>query len=253
MYLNRITFTGADDTIAPRDLLRISELYPFVEWGILFHQNHSGTPRYPSLEWVNRLMEEVDHSWAKNRTRPKLCAHLCGQMSRDVLAGDPSFLESEAMGMFQRVQLNGWSEQCAADNIDLRPLAHIEPYRFYILQVKNAQAIDAVRDWQFRVGNLHVLFDQSAGRGILPEEWPEPNTSLYFGYAGGLTPGNVVRQVEKMAEVTSFLNFFIDMESGIRSVEDGSDYFDTAKVMAVIDQLKPNLGHLLTPKGKWTK
>ena len=44
--------TGADDSVDPKELFRISEKYPFVEWGILFSKSATGRYRYPSKEWI---------------------------------------------------------------------------------------------------------------------------------------------------------------------------------------------------------
>ena len=38
MTLNRVTITGADDFTEPKDLVELSEEFPFVEWAILLSQ-----------------------------------------------------------------------------------------------------------------------------------------------------------------------------------------------------------------------
>src|SRR5262245_5353667 len=85
--LDRVTFTGADDSIEPEDLAEISKQYPFVEWGILFSKSQQGTPRCPSERWLRKFAAVMIQNPAA-----QLSAHLCGRWVREfVLNGDYSF------------------------------------------------------------------------------------------------------------------------------------------------------------------
>ena len=60
MKLDRVTITGADDSVDPLQLRALSLEFPFVEWGILV--SHSNTictsypkPRFPSPKWIADL------------------------------------------------------------------------------------------------------------------------------------------------------------------------------------------------------
>src|SRR5678815_1000900 len=101
--LDRVTLTGADDSTDIKALLALAEEHPFVEWGLLFSVSHQGQPRYPSREWVERLMEEMPEDL-------KLSAHVCGRMVRDfVLRGAaPTGLFDwlQTIDIFERWQLN---------------------------------------------------------------------------------------------------------------------------------------------------
>lgn len=56
MEIKIVTITGADDNTNHSDMINISKDFPFVEWGILFSSSRQGSERYPSIEWVNELM-----------------------------------------------------------------------------------------------------------------------------------------------------------------------------------------------------
>lgn len=49
--------TGADDATDIDELLKLSDQFPFVEWGILFSQSSASKPKYPTKEWLYKLAE----------------------------------------------------------------------------------------------------------------------------------------------------------------------------------------------------
>lgn len=51
--IKTITVTGADDSVKDlNELVRMSEKFPKIEWGILLSKNNVGSPRFPSSEWI---------------------------------------------------------------------------------------------------------------------------------------------------------------------------------------------------------
>ena len=52
MILDRVTITGADDSIKATDLIPLSKRFPFVEWGILLSKNNEGSFRFPTRDWI---------------------------------------------------------------------------------------------------------------------------------------------------------------------------------------------------------
>ncbi|HPP22089.1 MAG TPA: hypothetical protein PK235_14815 [Phycisphaerae bacterium] len=100
--LVRITFTGADDSVDPVELLKISKDNPFVEWGILISANNQGNPRYPTQPWIDNLLGMT------KGTPVLMSCHVCGRWVRELAAADLS-LFTERPGMlkgFGRIQLN---------------------------------------------------------------------------------------------------------------------------------------------------
>lgn len=98
--LTRVTITGADDGVDPKQLADLSAEFPFVEWAILLSRTRSGTARYPSAAWlVDRLC--ADEPMVRGM---RLAAHLCGALSRETQDGELPVLSE----VFQRYQLNGY-------------------------------------------------------------------------------------------------------------------------------------------------
>src|SRR5437867_3256069 len=101
MILDRVTITGADDSIHPTDLVALSKEFPYAEWGILFSGSRQGSPRYPTLAWISDL-------WKASGYGLQLSAHLCGKWVRELVL-DANFSwrrEDQYFDMFKRIQLN---------------------------------------------------------------------------------------------------------------------------------------------------
>jgi len=231
MNLDRVTITGADDSIPPEALLKLSIRYPFVEWGILLSKAQEGGPRYPSLKWMEALGEI-----ARKSRFMKLSGHLCGRWVRElVLEANYSFLtDRPSIGLiFNRIQLNfhAYSHRPAHQAFFSR--IGVEP-RQYIFQQ------DGVNDNLFRDAwtawpkiDAVPLYDISGGRGILPERWPPAYEGVYNGYAGGLGPDNLKEEIEKIGKTAGKERFWVDMESKIRTANDL--LFDLDKVIRCLD------------------
>jgi hypothetical protein len=91
--------------------------------------------------------------------------------------------------------------------------------------------------------NCSTLFDMSHGAGVLPKEWLVPVDGVRCGYAGGLSPENVVEQIKLIESKVGDYELWIDMETQIRSNAD--QQFDLAKVVSVLESCV-NTGLVLT-------
>src|SRR5271169_1638225 len=90
-----VTLTGADDATDIARMADLSARYP-VEWGLLFEPVHQGSGRFPSLDFVGKLIELGGM---------RLSAHLCGGRARDVIArGACEALAGPLAGNFERAQ-----------------------------------------------------------------------------------------------------------------------------------------------------
>lgn len=235
MNLDRVTVTGADDSIEPEALIPLTERYPFVEWGILFSGSRQGSDRYPSADWLARLRKIAPKL-------PNLCAHLCGTWVRNiVLEGAPTWWSKyePLPPIFKRVQLNfhGQFHKAGKEFVPaLKRLALI--HEGFILQH------DGVNDETIKTlgADLPVapLFDRSGGAGVLPEAWPKPIWS-YQGYAGGLSPENVEDELHRILDVAGESRIWIDVETRVRSEEDA--LFDLAKVETFLKRAAPFVRH----------
>lgn len=221
--LARVTITGADDGVDPRALVALAREFPFVEWGILMSTKRQGTARYPSHDWIVRLMV------AASGTPTMLSAHLCGDRARGALAGDVNEVDSA----FQRHQINGFTAPAAR----LVALARTCPIEF-ILQVRDEAQIQPAADVARAIGTdaegrASLLYDPSGGRGIEPFRWPVVPFGVRMGYAGGIRP-DTVEEVISAIPLTSE-PYWIDMESGVRV----GDRFDLDLCREVLTRARP--------------
>jgi hypothetical protein len=251
MNLDRVTITGADESVSPRSLLDLSAEFPFVEWGILVSSSHTGfgehSPRFPSQVWIDRLLDACGPSGAY--PAPALSLHVCGKWVRDLLMGNisvPSRLgERQA---FQRVQLNFHAERVTCNP---RPffnaLLAMGP-RQYIFQIdgadgnKHLESLYALNDSDHSIDAV-PLFDTSGGAGVLPRQWPRPQYMstdrdfIYHGYAGGLGPDTLPDELPKIDAASAGARIWIDMERRVRSDDD--EQFDLVKVRRCLELCAP--------------
>jgi hypothetical protein len=248
MLIERVTITGADDRTDPVDLLDISRRFPFVEWGVLFSARRSGSPRYPSGDWIRDLI----------RLRPYLegarfSAHLCGGTMR-------SFVN--AFGSTSEPDLEGWLTPFGLtfseyDSFFGRTQVNFDQARERFREIELATLI---RRWKVRArgdlitqhntenaslwpvlqpvdrsdgrGRRHqILMDASGGRGISPEVWPRPIAGVLCGYAGGLGPETILAELERISDVVGDGVIWIDMEGRVR---DETDRLDLERVESVL-------------------
>lgn len=228
--LTRVTISGADDRVVLGDMREISEEFPFVEWGILFSRSRAGGSRYPSAEWINQLVGDMDGM--------KLSAHLCGEYARLACAADPGSLKLNG-GFFSRVQINGFDPASAGE-------AFFRLARSYdfevILQAANERALYGCTLAASMIDRCSILYDPSGGLGksLLDAGLPrhvEP--WLPIGFAGGLGPDNAV-QAALALDKAGFrtgdrAETWLDMESNVRT----DDALDLAKVRRVLTLLRP--------------
>lgn len=245
--IDRVTITGADDSIKPQELLGLTQEFPFVEWGILASWNNTylsgGTVRYPSPKWITDLQAVAETTGAL----PNLSLHINGRWVREMLHGAFT-VPPELLHCFGRVQLNFHAER---NNCEPQKFAEVlksigKPFIFQLDGEKGNAHLDSANEWE--VPDCHGLFDVSGGAGILPAEWPKPiyldcqpgddgcgvEYHAYHGYAGGLGPENLAAQIPLIlaaaagTEHTREGRIWIDMETRVRSDDDAR--FDLAKV-----------------------
>ena len=237
MKLARVTLTGADDTTSVGWMQDVSAEYPFVEWGILFSQQQTGLPRFPSPDWTASLYE------AKQATPAmQLSGHICGRFCREIFKGNwlaiqraPQFV----LRRFDRIQLNiGRAEE--TDKY-LQPEFIRETYSLQlrhgfglIIQTQN-QRDEIASEVNARGIAAYPLYDNSGGTGQLPKSWPVPHATIGpCGYAGGLSPANVLDQLDQIAEPAGDRRIWIDMEARIR---DDRDRLDTKAIGDMLSAL----------------
>jgi hypothetical protein len=84
--------------------------------------------------------------------------------------------------------------------------------------------------------SLLPLFDRSHGEGVLPKDWAEPIDNVLCGYAGGLGPENLEKQLQVLSDRVGDREIWIDMETRVRNEH---DEFDLDLVKKCIDIAAP--------------
>lgn len=221
MKIKTVTITGADESVTAQDLKDLLKEFPFVEWAILISRASRGKKRFPSLKWIEGLLEA--------NVQP-LSLHLCGRYVNEILVGDIGFVATEIGTIwngFKRVQINTHGEPTA-----FAPKSMVEGLKMwadkeFIFQYDNVNPGPVIEAKANGV-NCSALFDLSHGAGVLPDKWPEPLNWIKCGYAGGLSPDNLRGELLKMKEVANKSEIWIDVETRVRSNND--QQFDLEKV-----------------------
>lgn len=225
MKLKYCSITGADDAVDAADLTALAQEFPFAEWAILLMRARAGTPRFPRPEWIE--------DFAVRATGQNKAMHLCGDAFLGFIDHDPQVLA--LMQGFPRIQLNlkFGDVEGRYDEAALQARVREHPQHQFILQYtpEKQGLLPLFRD----VVNHAVLFDASAGQGISPDTWDAPLAGHFCGYAGGLNPENLARNLQDIARVAAGHETWIDMETGVRT----DDRFDLDKVRRVLAISRP--------------
>jgi len=245
MRLSHLTFTGADDSVDPEALARISARDPLVEWGILFDAEQCGQPRFPSEAWRREFYRAAPHA--------RRAAHVCGTQFLSELASaampSASVLGSELCGAFGRIQLNFGAQRLPLAVLtglvagwrggrwrraNGAPLSLITQHNDGNRQVHELFAESGSNGTRYPAF-YSVLFDASGGRGLQPATWPARPHGLTCGYAGGIAEHNITALLRSLAATEpEALPVWLDIESGVRSGE----RFDLDKIGKVIEAVR---------------
>lgn len=187
-----ITFTGVDRAELVSGMVELAAKYP-IEWGILLDPAQEDKFLFPGEDERKKLLSAP----------LRFSAHVCGEPARDIACGRHPELDLKG---FSRLQLNHGSE-----GSDERQISNAYNYctRHGVrlaLQCQGDFPRDTRADW---------LFDVSFGRGVRVTEWPVVRHNHPFcGFSGGLSPTTIK---ESLAGFHSVTDYWIDMESGVRT------------------------------------
>lgn len=189
-----ITFTGVDARTDLQACYDISKAYP-VEFGFLV-SDVNASPRYTGMD---RLIEA-------SALGLKVALHLCGNSARTALT-------QETYGGIPR-NVNRIQVNARSDLYKMEALARLGSQAPTIIQSRDSK--------EFPILPMGVLplFDRSGGRGERPQEWPRPPADSWVGYAGGFDARSSKKFVKKMQGTPYNVNYWIDMESNVRTPED---------------------------------
>lgn len=229
MKLKHITFTGLDERTDVNQLKIIQKAFPIVEFGVLMSKNwKTNGNRYPDPDIISRFTDQGLN----------LSAHLCGSIARKAYTGDfkdvidiyPIFAHPD----FKRTQIN----IAPYENIfETAGTLEEKMEKEIIIQQRSPSIKDSHAFIRFELKNpdtdVTLLVDPSGGRGV--DEGLDIIATLYkTGYAGGINADNVEGKLQFLMDMETVGDFWIDMESGVRT----DDWFDINKVMDVLEKCK---------------
>lgn len=243
MIITKVTMTGADDTIRHSELFKTSEIFPFVEWGILVGAEYYGRSRFPSKSWLETLAKKAEID-----SKAKFSCHLCGRFVNNILMGGDVFQHlpmEDWAALFSRVQINTHGVMHQFAPIALENLMRQHENLQFIFQYDEANPL--LMQYILPKGGS-ALFDASHGAGVLPAKWPQAIPGVKCGYAGGLGPENIAAELEKINQVVpEDTEIWIDMETKLFTTEIRSGNpvtkFDIKKVTEVL-QIVEKSGYL---------
>jgi len=245
-----VTVTGADDTINPEEMGKLVDIwrrFPFVEFGLLMSANNTrtGCPRFPSIQWLSKLARYLTINHLHDL---RFSAHLCGKWVQQLLMGKAlegfgAVDDTNILDYVDRYQLNTHGVLHTLHKMEfLKALDRLPLSRAQIIfqldGMNNELPIACRADL-----DVAILHDVSSGAGLLPAGWNLPVPGLFNGYAGGLSPENVVEQLHKICDLLpEHKQIWIDAETHLRSTVDGRDIFDLDKVAAFLEAVQPYVG-----------
>ena len=230
-HLTHVTFTGVDDRTDLGRLKEIAVRYPFAEFGILM----AGPGRLDD----NRFPDVIPILKGLDKSGVRLSAHLCGTLAKDIVNtgefGDFKRACGIRSDLFSRCQLN------VAGN-DIKNPARFLYFPSMMKQVIIQQSSREAFSERSLYGHFayynpvcSLLVDDSGGRGRRSRL--RVVDAPVVGYAGGISPENVREVLGGILAEEKVRNFWIDMETGVRT--DG--WFDLDKVEAVCSQVEQML------------
>lgn len=228
IYPARISFAGIDEHTNINDLIKLTEYGEqhdiTVEFGVLLsgRNGEEGNNRYPSIDYMKELADKGLN----------LSLHLCGKhtgelMKHGTLEGVKELLGEELFNSFQRIQVNVVGRKTKAPFLDVEG-------KEIIIQMNTNEEYSNNRLENYISGeNGKVVFlsDTSGGKG------ENGNYQCYGtswqGYAGGITPENVLDVIEEVNAISQGGEYWLDLESGCRE----NEWFSVDKCRTIIDEV----------------
>ncbi len=207
-----ITLTGADERTKVDDLIRLADLG--AEIGFLYTYSPEGRNRYPDLRWTLDACKALSGRCA---------IHVCGGRARaSLLRGNLDY----AFADVKRIQVNGHLRH---DELEI--VCDMYPDHMIITQNKGN---DCLLEFDAYANNHAVLVDGSGGRGKLPSQWVRPAIDKLVGFAGGLGPSTLRKELPKIEAVAvGHGPYWIDMEGRLRDKDDWFSMENALQVMGI--------------------
>lgn len=224
MKLKHITFTGIDQSTNIEDLVELQNKYPLVEFGVLLSVNwKENGPRFFDPKRLDILRDRGLN----------LSAHICGSAAKELVVNgnwEPiNNITHGLVGIFNRCQLNVAGQSITKETQFVACPHDLEEL---IIQQKDVRHLNIYNACKNK-SKISVLLDASGGQGIdTPIEIC--NSVPKVGYAGGIDIDNVREKLQYLVLHPAVTDFWIDMETGVRT----NDRFDIQKCYKICEAVK---------------
>lgn len=217
-----ITFTGIDQRSLPDALVVSAQYAPHpIELGVLWSNTRAGIEnRYPALELVEAFASKI--AAASPPSRGRFALHVCGSAVKDLFDGEPRI--TDIAGAFDRVQVNLNARAMYFNPEERAHRRNVQEVKDFVLRWpkpvifqlnhNNTELFQHLK-W---LPNVQALVDASGGQGLSPTLWREPLKNVPTGYAGGLGPDNLARELARIHEAAT--PAWVDMEGKLRDEQD---------------------------------
>ncbi len=226
MELKCITCSGANEFTDIDGLFTLYREFPCVEFGIQVSGKKCGfaSPRYAWLQNLKEqiLLRKVDFRLALHLNQDwvdEFCdGHIVPEL-QELL----SWKNAQGAPLFQRIQLNfkiGRNEKTPTlDKLETQMMKF--PHLRFILSYNEANATLIREIYQRHNVIFDLLFDESFGEGVAPDCRQKPVfDDIVQGYAGGLSPENIVSELTKIALLLPpKALIFIDAEGKLKGAD----------------------------------
>jgi len=211
------------------DLMRLWNISNRVEIAVQMHPGKV-SPDTERYKWISQLVDKLRYELPQRHlaihVNQDWCKEICNGIIPDELK--PLFDKDWAFSfndlpVVQRIQLN--MSQKVADNLNpkvLKDLINAFPKQEFIIQY-NDKTKEAVERLHNAGARFSLLFDASGGNGIAPKSWKSPIYEEHpMGYAGGLSPKNIRRNLRQIKRVAKNDDIWVDAEGKLKT----DDKFD---------------------------
>ena len=208
MQLRYITCSDPREFNDIHDIVKLGKLSPRVEIAVQAHPSKM-SPGMPRNEWFRELLQYVMVDKHKIRLAVHVNREWCDQVCRTGTIPNEliEFFEMCRNGNVYDALIKRWQFNMPADtakNINihaLKKLMNLYPEKYFIFQYNNNTS-DAIAKLFNANARFSVLYDASGGRGIAPNSWHAPlYSNVPQGYSGGMSPENVVANLDKISDV----------------------------------------------------
>jgi len=227
MKLRYITMSDPRENLGIEETLNLLKVSPLAELGV---QAHPSAMMYGLKRnvWFNKLMNAIETS----QESPNIALHInyqwCDDMCNNIVPHEIGCwlsCKNKKTGkpIIKRVQLNIGDGTYLFRAQKVSDLIVRFPDREFILpyNTRVAHKMDMLHNTGAK---FKLLFDESYGAGRAPENYGTPVYSdVNFGYAGGLSPYNVVEKLNKISSLLPYnYETWIDAEGQLRDIYFGA-------------------------------